>query len=242
MDTIDTLFRVIDTETAGFDGGICEAGYIDLTGGCISRYNSFITNPGMPISIEAMAVHHITEAMVFGKPSFSDISDRILSCTPPRIFVAHNAEFDKRMTGDQSQWVCTLKLCRHYYQDAPRHDLQFMRYWLKLDVNTPPNLNPHRALYDCWVTAALLHHIIKTFNPTLDEMFAITNSPSVIATMRYGEYKGQKIKELARTNPACLQWALDNIPDMDADCIHTINYWLSAPKAVPVEAGPANQL
>lgn len=43
----------------------------------------------------------------------------------------------------------------------------------KLSVATPPGLHHHRALYDCYITAALLLDIIKTSGWTPEQMLDV---------------------------------------------------------------------
>ncbi len=62
------MFIFLDTETTGNgpDDRLCQLAF--------KTDESFIVNelfnPGMPISIDAMSIHHITNEMVQDKPSF----------------------------------------------------------------------------------------------------------------------------------------------------------------------------
>ena len=55
-------------------------------------------NPNMPISVEAMSIHHITNEMVADKPLFkgNDACKKLLImfASDDAILVAHNAKFD----------------------------------------------------------------------------------------------------------------------------------------------------
>ncbi len=52
----------------------------------------------------------------------------------------------------------------------------------KLNVQTPPGLHHHRALYDCYITAALLIDIMNTSGWTAEQMADITGRPSLMTT------------------------------------------------------------
>lgn len=107
-----TKYRTIDTETCGFDSGIVEIASIDLNDTEID-YNSqqsHFVNPQKPISISAMAIHHITDEMVVNSPIIDEV---IANYKGADYLVAHNAEFDKRMMPEMNApFICTLKLAR----------------------------------------------------------------------------------------------------------------------------------
>ena len=67
------IVTVIDTETAGLDGGVCDLAIVEINERfeVINAYESLL-DPERPISPEAMGVHHITEDMVRGKPTLSE--------------------------------------------------------------------------------------------------------------------------------------------------------------------------
>jgi exodeoxyribonuclease X len=54
------IFRVIDTETCGLQGGVVEVASVDVVNGQIVNPMSDLTLPDRPISRQAMAVHRIT--------------------------------------------------------------------------------------------------------------------------------------------------------------------------------------
>jgi DNA polymerase III epsilon subunit-like protein len=71
------MFIFLDTETTGNgpDDRLCQIAFKPNDGPAVCE----LFNPGRPISIDAMAVHHITEKMVADKPPFmgSEIYDRL---------------------------------------------------------------------------------------------------------------------------------------------------------------------
>jgi len=216
-------FRVIDTETCGLDGGIVEIATVDLIDGAIVKPMSDLVSPDRPISHEAMAIHHITEEMVDGKPRIAAVIGKYHGSP---YYVAHNAAFDRGVLPEMhGQWICTLKLAQALYPNI-RYSNQYLRYALKLDVTVPEGLYPHRALYDCYVTAALLKRIIADSGWSVEKMLEISNSPTLLRTLKFGKYRGQKIEDIAQQDPDYLRWMLKSIKDLSGDMRFSIEHFL----------------
>ena len=62
------MFIYLDTETTGNgpDDRLCQIAFRPENGPAVCE----LCNLGKPISIDAMAIHHITEKMVADKPTF----------------------------------------------------------------------------------------------------------------------------------------------------------------------------
>ncbi|OBU07467.1 exodeoxyribonuclease X [Morganella psychrotolerans] len=216
--------RVIDTESCDFDSGIVEIASIDIISGNIdyTTQQSHFVNPQKPISISAMAIHHITDEMVESSPLIDDVIGNYVGAD---YLVAHNAEFDKRMMPEMdAPFICTLKLSRRLWPDMESHSNQYLRYALALDVNIPDGLHAHRALYDCVVTAALMKMIIECSGWTFDEMIEISNQPSLLSKLRFGKYKGMTFTDVKNENPGYLDW-LSKQDDLDPDVAFSLDYW-----------------
>lgn len=217
-------FRVIDTETCGLDGGVVEVASVDVVDGRLCNAMSDLVNPERSIDYEAMAIHHITEAMVEDKPRIAKVIGRYHGSA---YYVAHNAAFDRRMLPEMfGQWICTVKLARKLYPGL-KYSNQYLRYALNLSVTVPEGLYPHRALYDCYVTAALLLKIIKDSGWSAEEMAAISNEATLLTTLKFGKYKGQPLERVAREDPGYLEWMLSNLKDLSADMRFSINHYIS---------------
>ncbi|BET96488.1 exodeoxyribonuclease X [Xenorhabdus sp. TCT-1] len=220
-----TIYRVVDTETCDMDSGIVEIASIDIVDNIINyiEKQSHFVDPLKPISIGAMAVHHITDEMVTGFPSITDVIDKYKGAD---FLVAHNAAFDSRMMPEMdAPFLCTLKLARRLWPDMESHSNQYLRYALKLDVFVPDGLHAHRALYDCIVTAALFKRIKDESGWTDNEMLDISNQPSLLHRFKFGKHKGMTFEEVKKDNPSYFAWLLKQ-PDIDPDIEFTINYWL----------------
>jgi exodeoxyribonuclease X len=217
--------RVIDTETCGLEGGIVEVASIDIIDGQLANPMSDLVCPDRPIGIEAMAIHHITEAMVEDKPRIAVAIGRYMGS---EYYVAHNAAFDRGVLPEMNgRWICTVKLARALYPGI-KYGNQYLRYALNLEVQLPQDttLYPHRALYDCYVTAALLQRIIKDSGWSAEEMANITEQPVLLKTFKFGKYRGQPIDRIAQEDPGYLRWMLKSITDLSPDMKHTLKYYL----------------
>ncbi len=222
----------LDTETTGAEpeDRLCQIAFKTGQGTIVNE----LFNPGKPIAIEAMAVHHITNEMVKDKPAFkgSDVFQKLseLVADDSNVIVAHNAKFDINMLGNEGihppKVICTLKLARFLDKDGviPQYKLQYLRYYLKLNVKA----TAHDALGDILVLEKLFARIYARFtkdgfeNP-IEEMVRISNSPVLIARMPFGKHKGMLFNQV----PAdYLEWLLGT--ELDEDMAHTVRHYLAA--------------
>lgn len=219
------MLRVIDTETCGLQGGVVEVASVDIENGKIVNPMSDLVRPDRPISHQAMAIHKITEAMVADKPWIEEIIPRYHGS---QYYVAHNASFDQRMLPDMSgEWICTVKLARRLWPGIKYSNMALYKS-LKLQVATPADLHHHRALFDCYITAALLIRIMDESDWTPEEMVTITGRPALVSTMMFGKYRGRKIAEIAEDDPGYLRWMLKNIKGLTPDLRMTLRHYLDA--------------
>jgi exodeoxyribonuclease X len=224
------MFIFLDTETTGTesDDRLCQLAFKTGQGTVVNS----LFNPGKPIAIEAMAVHHITNEMVQDKPRFKTSAAfeqlSALVADPNNVIVAHNAAFDIAMLRnegiDPPKVICTLKLARYLDKEGviPQYNLQYLRYYLGLKVEA----TAHDALGDILVLERLFERILARFkkdghdNP-VEEMIRISNSPIRIARMPFGKYKGRLFNDV----PAdYLEWLMGT--DLDEDMAYTVRHHL----------------
>lgn len=218
------MLRVIDTETCGLQGGVVEVASVDIIAGQIVNPMSDLVRPDRPISYQAMAIHKITEQMVADKPWIEDVVPRYQGSP---YYVAHNASFDRRMLPDISgDWICTVKLARRLWPGMKYSNMGLYKS-LKLQVDTPPGLHHHRALFDCYITAALLQRIIEESGWSAEEMVTITGRPALVNTLTFGKYRGKEIAEIARQDPGYLRWMLNNIKTLTPELRLTLTHHLA---------------
>ncbi len=113
--------RVIDLETSGPSShNVCEIGWQDVVLGEDGLWSlndergAAFVNPGAPISIDTMAVHHIVDADVEGAPFWKDVAPPILRPTRGVLaLAAHRATFEQRfctpILSGGARWICTWK-------------------------------------------------------------------------------------------------------------------------------------
>ena len=218
------MLRVIDTETCGLQGGVVEVASVDIVDGRIVNPMSDLVRPDRPISHQAMAIHNITEQMVADKPWIEEVVPRYQGSA---YYVAHNASFDRRMLPEISgDWICTVKLARRLWPGMKYSNMGLYKS-LKLQVNTPPELHHHRALFDCYITAALLLRIMDDSGWSAEEMVDITGRPALVTTLTFGKYRGKSISDIARQDPGYLRWMLNNIKTLTPELRLTLNHHLT---------------
>jgi exodeoxyribonuclease X len=222
------MFIFLDTETTDTreKDRLCQLAY---------KSDSIVNelfNPGMPISIDAMSVHHITNEMVQGKPLFQGSNTRTdlisLLDNNNTIIVAHNAKFDVNMLNREdvypSKMICTLKLARHLDKDGviPKYNLQYLRYYLGIKVEA----TAHDALGDILVLEVLFKRLFAKAkelygDAAIDRMIDISSKLSLIKRMPFGKHKGLKMEEVPSDY---LQWL--STTELDEDLNYTVQHFL----------------
>lgn len=198
--------------------------------------------PPVPISIESMAIHHITERMVAGRPALKDAPEypslKDLLESDEVIVVAHNAAFDNAMLAREGiaprQSICTYKVA--YALDPndalPNYRLQYLRYLFDLDVEA----DAHDAWGDVLVLEALFERFLEkmrerhgTEEAALLAMLAISARPLLFTTIRFGKHSGKRLEDLAKTERDYLEWLLkekEKDPVAETDWIYTLKHYL----------------
>ncbi len=203
-----------------------------------------IYKPPLPISIDSMAVHHITEKMVTGKPTFAEAEEyadlkNIFEHTNT-VAVAHNAAFDIAMLSREgirpASTICTYKVARALDADEKigQYRLQYLRYLLQIEIDA----TAHDAMGDVLVLEALFERLLDTMKEqegseeaALQRMIAISSEPVLFTTFRFGKYRGKRIEEVAQNDKGYLTWLLNEKrkdPAGEADWIHTLEQYLNA--------------
>jgi exodeoxyribonuclease X len=213
-------FIILDCETAGLkpEQGPCEIAWIEIDEdfNVIDRQHSLI-DPQCPISPNASGIHGITNAMVEDSPTLDEFFFDVLDAPfadGDIVFVAHNAQFDfkfvKQYIVEHAGTICTLKLARILYPDAPDHKLQTLRYYLELPQNVTDS---HSAAGDVEVTLNLLKHMAGKSGLDLQGLLVLAGAPVPIKEMPFGKHKG---KPLAQVPKDYIKWLLSE-PNVDPD-------------------------
>jgi DNA polymerase-3 subunit epsilon len=125
----------VDLETTGaapMGDRVTEIGIVRVVDGAIAEEWSTLVNPECPIPEEIQVLTGITNAMVRGKPTFSELRREVARRLAGHLFVAHNARFDYGFLKNEfrrvempftAEVLCTVRLSRRLFPEAPGHSL-----------------------------------------------------------------------------------------------------------------------
>lgn len=199
--------------------------------------------PPIKIPPEASAVHHISNKMVEGKPSFKESGDlekiKKLFEDKDSIVVAHNAPFDlmiiKKENIVPNKFICTLRLARYLdpEEKIDRYNLQYLRYLLDIEVDA----TAHDAMGDVLVLEKLFERLKNKMseeenlneNEIIEKMIEVSSHPSLLRTFNFGKHNGKKIEDVAKVDRGYLEWLLAQklqSDQIDEDWIYTLKYYL----------------
>lgn len=261
-------FRTVDLETTGLpseeeDGpptGIMEIGYLDYEPGePIGTPTWMLVDCGIPVSIEARAVHHISDAMVKGAAKPTEACAQLAN-GKHEFLVAHNIDHEKRYIGpgidpstdEERAWLCTYKTALRIWPEAPGHKLQELRYFLDLEAapDFDPKLAepPHRAAADAYVTAHLLRRILewteteeaKNDKVDLKRLVRWSSGPALLTMCWMKKHKGKTWRQVAYDDRPYLQWIYEKSDIKDRDILATAKYWLKQTEVGGLSEAAAN--
>lgn len=239
---LDADFRVVDIESTGLNKETDRVVEIAIVGKTALEW---IVNPGVPIPVEASAIHHLTDRDVANAPSSAEIFAYLEESVPQDcVIVAHNAQFDKAFLPclQSRRWLCSQRLAMHLCPESPSFKNQVLRYALldELQQDTLKkelgSLSPHRAKADALVTKAvtkvllykyLLRNITdpERYPDDVDGLIALADSPILIQKAPFGEHRG---KLIAHIPSDYLSWALRKMTNLDPDLKYTFHEELKA--------------
>jgi exodeoxyribonuclease X len=203
----------------------------------------------------ARGVHHISEEMVRTGSPFRPVpretlvADMLQAEEPGELlYAAHNAPYDSEVLPELTlPWLCTYRTSRILFPDADSHKNQSLRYELDVDARArarmrdvaeegvvdtfldPEVLLPHRALYDCVVTACILLKILE--QKSVEDLLKSATEPVLLVKWPFGKYRGEPTQG---TDPGYLRWYLRQA-ERDPDVEYTCNYHLYGEKTARQE-------
>lgn len=232
----------LDTETTGNEINkdyLCQVCYKTDAG-----FRTEYFKPPVPMTVKSMSITHITNRMLEDKPAFADsqMKKDLQELLNDGVLIAHNARFDLAMLEKEGvtipKHICTLRVARYLDKDAviPEYNLQFLRYYLDLDVSG----NAHDAEGDVRVLEAVFGRLFaKVMETEADEekaiqkMIEISSKPSLYQKFNFGKHSGKRVEEVAENDKNYLEWLLaqkvaqrDNGESDDEDWIYTLKYYL----------------
>jgi DNA polymerase III epsilon subunit-like protein len=206
--------------------------------------------PAKKIPPEASAVHHITNKMLEGAPSFKESPDykkiKDLFEDEGSIVVAHNAPFDlmiiKKEGIQPKNFICTLRVARELDSEGKieRYNLQYLRYLLEIEIEAVA----HDAMGDVLVLEKLFERLLNKIisqiptdggkslskEEAIQKMIEISSHPSILRTFSFGKHNGKKIEEVLAADRGYLEWLLAQKLEsegMEEDWIYTLQHHLN---------------
>jgi exodeoxyribonuclease X len=195
------------------DAVIIEAASLDLTSlnpfevgnPWVQRYN-----PGKPISLGALATHHILDEELVNCPASS--SFRLPAGT--KYLIGHNIDFDWTAIGKpEVKRICTLALARSLWPELDSHTQSALLYHFERDTARDQLRNAHSALADVWICSKIVGKIIDRLHPvSLDALWEMSEKSRIPTIMPFGKHKGEPINQVPSDYK---QWMLrqDNVSE-----------------------------
>ena len=191
---------IFDTEATGIkEPVLIEAAWVELaslepfavTNPFEQRYN-----PGKPISLGALATHHIMDEELVDCPpaaSFTLPSD-------VEFVIGHNVDFDWEVIGKPDiKRICTLALARKVWPDLDSHNQSALLYHLERATAREQLRNAHSALTDVGICAAILKHLCQQLGvKTIEALYAESEIARIPTTMPFGKHKGMLLADVPK--------------------------------------------
>jgi DNA polymerase III subunit epsilon len=237
---LDRPLAFVDLETTGVntqEDRIVEIGILRVSpDGAVDRWESLV-NPGGPIPSDAIAVHHITDAMVQGAPAFGDLAITIHNLLVGCDLAGYNLrKFDRPMLVAEfarigRPWPCpdakTIDPFLVFLRMEPRDLESAVQFYCgdNYQIHEAGEGRPHRALFDAAAAAYVLLGQCGSYEDlpsTVDELhtFCENRDPSWLdadgkiawrngqACITFGKNAGRSLRDLARSDRGFLAWML----------------------------------
>ena len=241
---------ILDTETTG--GGpsdrICQLSFLvcneDLEIEAI--YNDLCTPP-LPISFEAMAIHHITPEMLEGKVTCQE--SRAYQALyelnhPSNLLVIQNAAFDLGMLEKEGfiskmQLIDTFRILRAYYaNDGTSSSLQYKRYqWglYRFEAEQCQQLGITLSAHDALSDVIVLKNLFEKLSTehSLPKMIIACDAPMILEYIPYGKHKGKRFIDVAKEARGDLHY-MQKSESLDQDIKASIEHALDTTKETAV--------
>ena len=155
---------VIDFETTGLSARngdrVIEVGAVAIENGLIGDRFQSLVNPQRRVDAFIESYTGISNQMLSSAPSGQDVLPKLYAFIGDSIMVAHNASFDKNFLDAeydrvyyqrQQPFLCSMRIARRLYPEAPNHKLGTLVNY----ANIPVTGAFHRALADAEMTGLL---------------------------------------------------------------------------------------
>jgi len=219
------IFICLDCETTGLDARndrIIEIAVIKFTFTEILERFETLIDPECQISESSMAIHHISQDMVKGKPKILEVLPQISKMIDNHIVMGHGIKLDlnflsesaKRCQFPSSFDACptidSLRLAR-LYGESPTNSLEMLREHFNIEPE-----GAHRAMSDVIVNISVFKYLAQSFKTT-EQLLERLKKPILLKLMPLGKYKGRPFNEISMEY---LQWAAN--ADFDQDLLFSV--------------------
>ena len=116
-------------------------------------------------------------------------------------------------------WICTYRCALRVWPDAPNHQNNTLRYWLKLPADRRRAEPTHRAGPDAYVTAYLLKALLNS--ASVEQLIHWSAEPALLARCTFGKHRNTLWRDVPSDY---LRWAAGQ--QMDEDVAHTVRHEL----------------
>ena len=169
-----------------------------------------------------MAIHHITGAMVQGKPKIQEVLPKIFEFIGRSIIVGHGITNDIAFICSAAKqhnipcklashpYIDTLRMAR-MYGESPTNSLEKLRQHFNIIEE-----GAHRAMNDVIVNIEVFKHLSKGFQSS-QEILKTLQKPIKLKAMPLGKHKGRRFDEIPIEY---LMWA--ERKDFDQDLLFSI--------------------
>lgn len=229
-------FICLDLETTGLDAEkdmIIEVAIVRFTFDQILETYETLIDPGCPISESSMAIHHITDDMVAGKPKIEEVLPMLFQFIGRSIIVGHGISLDLAFlmaAGKRHQipntlsshpFLDTLRLAR-LYGESPTNSLETLRAHFNIAAE-----GAHRAMNDVVVNIEVFKYLAAR-HKTTEQLLDRLKKPIPLKAMPLGKHKGRPFSEIPHEY---LTWAANK--DFDQDLLFSIRSELKKRKQAP---------
>lgn len=206
-------FICLDCETTGLDpkeDRLIEIAVVKFTfDGMLESFETLI-DPERPIPEATIAIHHISQEMIQGKPKVAEVLPKVLKMIGDHILVGHGIGLDISFIAEEAkrnQILCrieenpsldTLRMAR-LYGESPVNSLERLRKHFNIAEE-----GAHRAMSDVIVNIEVFKYLSEGFTTTKQLMERL-QKPILLKTMPLGKHKGRAFRDIPLQY---LQWAI----------------------------------
>ncbi len=189
---------IFDTEATGIkESVLIEAAWVELESiEPFTVINTFVQryNPGKPITLGALATHHIMDEELIDCPLASSFT------LPENLeyIIGHNVDFDWEVIGKpEVKRICTLALARKLWPDLDSHNQSALLYFLERNTAREQLRNAHSALIDVGICAVILDHICRQLDiKTIEDLYAESEKARTPTKIPFGKHKGLALTDI----------------------------------------------